>query len=246
MADIRETQSDFEEMMRTATAGDRRTIYIMQPVTITEDSDGHVASAQPTIQGAVTDPTGKVTYENLPVLNDLPVIYPQGGGHTLTFPIKKGDEAFVIHAHRPIDAWHQNGGTDNKPIDARLHSLSDGMVLVGVRSTPRKLNPKPSTDSTQLRSDDGKHFVETAKDRGVKVSVDNGAHTIDVHKDEGITVKTTKKLDLQPQDSYTPMVKKTLIKITDGRVDLGGLGGKRVMTEGGLSEVVYAVIKKPT
>lgn len=96
---------------------------------------------------------------DLPILPDVPVVFPGGGGFALTFPVAAGDECLVVFASRCIDAWWQSGGV-GEPMEPRMHDLSDGFALVGVRSQARRLSPAVDSGNVQLRSDDGKTFVE--------------------------------------------------------------------------------------
>lgn len=77
-------------------------------------------------------------YENYPILAECPVICLGGGTGALTFPIKKGDECLVLFNDRDLDNWF-TGGTGSPNATARLHSFSDGVVLVGVRSLAKAL-----------------------------------------------------------------------------------------------------------
>ena len=97
---------------------------------------------------------GQPNWIDIPLLLDCPVIFPSGGGFSLTFPISPGNEALAVFSSRCIDSWWKNGGTKNRQPLIRMHDLSDGFVLVGVRSQPNVL-PSISTTSVQLRSDDG-------------------------------------------------------------------------------------------
>ena len=65
----------------------------------------------------------------------MPVVFPGGGGFALTFPVAAGDECLVVFASRCIDAWWQSGGV-GEPMEPRMHDLSDGFALIGVRSQP--------------------------------------------------------------------------------------------------------------
>lgn len=89
----------------------------------------------------------------LSVLNDVPVMFPRGGGCSLTFPVKKGDECLVIFADRSIDFWWQSGGIQ-EPVDDRMHDLSDAFCIVGPQSQSKKISGI-STSAVELRSDDG-------------------------------------------------------------------------------------------
>lgn len=107
-----------------------------------------------------TQPDGTRTLSEFPLLLRCPVVYPSGGGFTLTFPIAAGDECLILFNDREIDNW-VTSGAGQAPTTARMHDLSDGFALVGVRSNPRALT-SVSTSATQLRSDDGETYVEVS------------------------------------------------------------------------------------
>ncbi|MDR8345712.1 hypothetical protein FPK41_22485, partial [Acinetobacter baumannii] len=87
------------------------------------------AVVQPAIKGAEKDESGAEVSVNLPLLVDVPVVFPRGGGCTLTFPVKPGDECLVIFADRCIDFWWQSGGIQ-EPVDERMHDFSDAFCIV--------------------------------------------------------------------------------------------------------------------
>lgn len=124
----------------------------------TDNPDSMTCTVQPAIQGQVRDEEGNITLVEYPLLVDCPVQFPAGGGCTLTFPVKAGDECLIVFASRCIDSWWQSGGIQNQA-ELRMHDLSDGFVLLGYRSKPRVIHGI-STTSAQLRSDDGAAFVE--------------------------------------------------------------------------------------
>jgi hypothetical protein len=75
---------------------------------------------------------------NYPVLIDCPVVIMGGGPAYLTFPIAQGDECLVLFNDRDIDNWFATGQVA-PPATGRLHSFSDGIVLVGLRSKARSI-----------------------------------------------------------------------------------------------------------
>lgn len=115
------------------------------------------AVVQPAVQGQLQARDGSWRSVNLPLLTDVPVVYPGGGGFTLTFPVSAGDECLVIFASRCIDGWWAYGGVQVQP-DVRMHDLSDGFALVGPRSTPRVL--AGISAGVQLRADDASVSIE--------------------------------------------------------------------------------------
>ena len=68
-----------------------------------------------------------------PILVDCPVICLGGGKGALMFPIAQGDECLISFNDRDIDTWFQ-GATGAAVATGRLHSFSDGIITVGVRS----------------------------------------------------------------------------------------------------------------
>lgn len=124
------------------------------------DAAAMTVSVQPAIQGVRRNQDGSTSLLTPPLLLDCPVVFPGGGGYTLTFPINQGDEALVIFASRCIDAWWQSSGVQAQ-VEMRMHDLSDGFAIIGPRSRPRALSGV-STSSVQLRADDGGTFIELA------------------------------------------------------------------------------------
>ncbi|MEX7615036.1 Gp138 family membrane-puncturing spike protein [Klebsiella pneumoniae] len=131
------------------------------------DPDAVTAVVQPAIKGAEQDESGSEVSVNLPLLVDVPVVFPRGGGCTLTFPVKAGDECLVIFADRCIDFWWQSGGIQ-EPVDERMHDLSDAFCIVGPQSQAKKIGGI-STTAAQLRTDDGSAFIEVAAGHDVTV-----------------------------------------------------------------------------
>ncbi|WP_274537266.1 Gp138 family membrane-puncturing spike protein, partial [Escherichia coli] len=62
------------------------------------DPDTVTVVVQPAIKGYEPDSNGINQSTTLPLLVDVPVVFPRGGGCTLTFPVKAGDECLVIFA----------------------------------------------------------------------------------------------------------------------------------------------------
>ena len=111
------------------------------------------------VQAQVSDlRTGAKQWVPLPLLVDCPVVFPQGGQFLLTFPIAPGDEALVVFASRCIDAWWQSGGVQVQA-DLRMHDLSDGFVIPGVRSQARLPLGTVSATDVELRNSTGDSVV---------------------------------------------------------------------------------------
>ncbi len=67
---------------------------------------------------------------DLPVISNVPVLFPRGGGAAITFPLVKGDVVLLVFAERSVDAWKTEGGKVD-PQDTRKHALSDAFAIPG-------------------------------------------------------------------------------------------------------------------
>lgn len=101
---------------------------------------------------------GDLSWQEIPLLLDVPIIFPRAGNYILTMPIQAGDECLVVFGDSCMDAWWQNGGIQNQ-IDCRRHDLSDGYAIVGLYSQPRRIQ-NYSTSTAQLRNITGDAYVE--------------------------------------------------------------------------------------
>lgn len=157
--DRRERLNDPIEAQRAALEGKQAEMWTALPgIILSFDPAAMTVAFQPAIKGKVSDEAGRATPVPLPLLVDVPVSWPQGGGFGLTFPIADGDECIVVFSSRCIDGWWQSGGVQSA-IEGRMHDLSDGMAIMGVRSQARQLTPPIDTSAVQLRSDDGEQHI---------------------------------------------------------------------------------------
>lgn len=128
------------------------------------------------IQAEVEDEFGNTQFVKLPPLPDCPIQFPSAGGFTITFPVAVGDEVLVHISDRCIDAWWQSGGIQ-PPAEFRMHDLSDGFCVPGIKSQPRVLSNISTTD-LQIRNDAGTAhigmtpagLIELSSATGIKVN----------------------------------------------------------------------------
>ncbi|WFC66423.1 hypothetical protein EUC41_08905 [Achromobacter denitrificans] len=157
--DSRERYDDPEEALRAAFRGMRAGVWTSLPGIVQGfDAGAGTVTVQPAVQGVQQAPDGSVAAVEYPLLVDVPVYFPRGGGCTLTFPITAGDECVVLFSARSIDSWWQSGQVQ-APTEPRMHDMADGFAFVGPFSQAKMIG-NVSTAATQLRSDDGSTFFE--------------------------------------------------------------------------------------
>jgi hypothetical protein len=175
--DPRERQPDLEELHRISFERGQARLWTVFPAIVQAvTNNGLTCEVQPAVNGRVRQQDETWKPIQLPKLVDVPIQWPQGGGVTFTFPLKAGvDEVIVAVSARCIDTWFQQGwtppagqlgadgkavNTANNPTEWRMHNLSDGFAIPGIRSRPRALSPAPSTTSAQIRTDDGTAYFD--------------------------------------------------------------------------------------
>ena len=88
----------------------------------------NTVEAQPAIRERLVMEDGSIQYLNLPLLINVPVVFPSSGSASITFPISKGDECLIIFSDLAIDNFWTSGLVQN-PIEVRRHDLSDGIAI---------------------------------------------------------------------------------------------------------------------
>lgn len=152
------------------------------PAFLVEDmnTDKQTVVVQIAIQERVRIPQGQAWHDVPPIVN-VPVIFPRGGGFSLTLPLKKGNQGLLIFCDTCFDNWYLNG-QDNAPpaanvsspsgsqrqFEIRRHYVHDCGFLPGMGSQNHVLTDY-SADSMQLRSDDG-NIVLDVSESGVAVT----------------------------------------------------------------------------
>lgn len=153
------------------------TIHTFDPVTQTATiAINYVRAfpgANPNLPNPAPDGQTSTVYTEYPILIQCPVVIMQGGGAHLTFPIKgdvyntdgslktPGDSCIVIFNDREITTWLTTG-QKTFPQNARVHDLSDGIALIGIRSIQTG-NPiaNYNTEVVSLSDETGERLLQS-------------------------------------------------------------------------------------
>lgn len=156
-------------------------------IVVSFNSTQQTASVQPAIKRIfrTIDVDKEVLVPSeLPILINVPIVFPRGGGFSLTFPVLKGDECLLVFAERAIDAWHKFGGV-KEPSNKRFHALSDATAFVGLSSIPNKIPAYNSTDVV-LRNDQGDQTITLVKNKNIDLDT-----PADININSGSSVNVT-------------------------------------------------------
>lgn len=154
------------------------------------DDDTQTASVSLVLQRAVYNnpPVGsqvqaQPTVYSYPILVAVPCIVLGGGQASLQLPIAAGDECLVLFNDRDLDPWLTYGTNPGLPNSLRMHSLSDGIAIVGIRSLPNALL---NYDSTRARLVNGDSEIAV----GTKLRLKNATTDLQTVLDNLATVLT--------------------------------------------------------
>lgn len=166
------------------------------------DKEKQTASVQPAIKRVFKTTDGVIeTLEpiDLPKLINVPVIFSRGGGFSMTFPVKQGNECLIEFCERSIDIWHKDGGIQ-EPGAKRFHSLSDAVCHVGLSSLVNK--------------------IPNFKDNGVEIKNDEDKVSIFLDEDGNCTINTTKDLIVVTEGNVTATVTGNMTADVTGNIIL--------------------------
>jgi hypothetical protein len=96
---------------------------------ISFDGNKKICSVQPLIKKKYKN--GDVV--NLPLLDEVPVLYPQTSKCIISFPLTKGDQVLLIFAQRSLDEWKNKQGIVENA-DNRKFDINDAIAIPGLYS----------------------------------------------------------------------------------------------------------------
>lgn len=137
------------------------------------DPKTNTASIQPAIREEIVNEDNTVQYMNLPILVNVPIIFPSCSIGSIKMLLKQGDECLVLFSDLSIDNFWKYANVQN-PIEVRRHDLSDGIAIPCVLSQP---NTKPFNGTgVEITSGESKISITN---NGIKFTDQNGTITLE-------------------------------------------------------------------
>lgn len=129
-------------------------------------------------QSAQVKPLIKKTYYNgqtisLPVIVNVPVSMPSGGGASINLPVKSGDKVLLVFSERSIERWLANGEDSEQGV-ARRFDLTDAFAITGINAL--NFSSKGNGDDFII---DYKDSIITIKENGkIELKTTNGVMSV--------------------------------------------------------------------
>jgi hypothetical protein len=136
------------------------------------DSATQTADIVMGVQRQLPDDHGRLQTEEMPVLPDVPVLFPRSASFALTFPLAPGDAGLVVFCDRNIGQWRAKG-SQMPAADAEMMGLSGPVFIPGLFPDAKAWPPPSSSDAVLSHRTGAKLAVSSTK-----VTASNGG-TVD-------------------------------------------------------------------
>jgi hypothetical protein len=124
---------DQAELIRRALESRILEVWTSFPARVTAyDSATQTADVAPVIRRPLPTEDGGSVAEDLPVIPNVPILFPRGGGdsYAMTWQIQPGDHVLVHVSAVSFAGWRRTGETSD-PGDVRSHSLGNAYAIPG-------------------------------------------------------------------------------------------------------------------
>jgi len=128
------------------------------------------AEVKPSIKRQYVD--GSVL--SMPIIVNVPVIWPRTKNGSITFPLERGDSILIIFSERSLENWLSKGH-DVTPGDRRKFDISDAIAIPGLFSFDEPVKTT-SNDKFEIHYNDSSITINSSG----QVNINNGNLTIDL------------------------------------------------------------------
>lgn len=87
------------------------------------DPVGQSVNVQPVVKRAIQTYGGETEHEELPIIHNVPVAFPGGGGYSIRFPISVGDHVWLMFSEAATAMWRTTGQVSEAG-DLSRHDIS--------------------------------------------------------------------------------------------------------------------------
>jgi hypothetical protein len=141
---------DLQELLQSYGDHLRESVRVALPAVVTAyDAAKQVAECRPVVREPFVGEDGATTFEELPTVPDVPVLWPGGGGFHVHFPLDAGDHVLLVFSDVATGVWRASG-EPSEPGDLRRHHLSSCFAVPGVRHDAQALSDAPASGEAAI------------------------------------------------------------------------------------------------
>jgi hypothetical protein len=177
-----------EEVLRAALDQGIADVHTSLPGKVEKyDPATQKADIKPLLKKTTINEDGTELVEELPIITDVPVMFPRAGGYFISFPVQQGDFVLLVIVERSIDKYMAGQGEDTDPVDLRMHDLTDAVAFPGLYPFAKPIKDSNGNDLVLGQDEKGSQLV--IKDGGAVEITFDGGNTIKLeNKDADATL----------------------------------------------------------
>lgn len=132
------------EVVREGVASALDDVFTALPGKVTAyDPTTNTASVRPMVKRALYSvDEEKRSYETLPEIPNVPVMWPRAGAYVVTLPLQAGDSVLLVFSQSSVAEWRETGQV-SEPLDARRHSIGHPFAIPGAFPDNAPMSPDP-------------------------------------------------------------------------------------------------------
>lgn len=148
--------------------------------------------------------------KELPVISNVPVIFPRSANAFLRLPIAFEDTVLIIFCERSIDRWLDQGGTVD-PLDPEKFGLNGAVAIAGIYPKSGAFDINGSSDSLEIAH--GTNFIEIKNDG--EILIKNGQANLQIDASGNVKISALKITLESPNINLGDESGEALIKKSD-------------------------------
>lgn len=129
------------EVIRRAIESRVSDVYTALPgVVVSYDASTQAADVKLCVNRPLFTEEDATVHEPLPVIPNVPVLFPRGGGYTVTWPLVAGDACQILFQVWSFAQWRESDVAPSDPGDLRMHSLGNAVCIPGLASNKHPID----------------------------------------------------------------------------------------------------------
>jgi len=113
------------------------------------DAAKQTAEIIPCVRGTIPDGDGNTIHEDLPVIPNVPIAWPRGGGFYMHFPLAVGDHVWLVFNTTSFAQWRATGEVSD-PGDLRRGTISYPWAYPGAAPDAQHFTDAPAAGQAVL------------------------------------------------------------------------------------------------
>lgn len=127
-------QPQLEDMVDAFITSALQDVHVAMPGRVTAyDVTSRLADVKPLVKRVRVIDEERVS-ETLPIVQDVPVVFPGAGSYDISWPISAGDLVLIVCTSCSLERWIAGNGGEVDPQDPRRHRIGDAIAIPGLRS----------------------------------------------------------------------------------------------------------------